>query len=781
MADDSDLVSQIKITGGDTSAQQIEQFAEKGSAAFDKLSSSAAAADKSIAKSTTDMSSQASKAQNAISNAFNKLDFSGFSKQMSTVQEKFGEITATLPRLTQAAGRFAQRFAIVGAGLVATGVKLASVGSNVAKALDGQNDSLDKLTQQQIEANNQQLNGQIAAINYESEIRKLNLQLAQGKITYQQYSDSVKQLNQSYAEQQRVARQVAAAQAAVKEENDRLTKSLADQKAYQQLIDKFGGPLVTALAAFGRTADQIKTQITNAFGPAVANLIDKITGTLQKNGQSISSFFDQAAQKLNALVNNNGPALEKFFANVGKAAASILNGLIDALPALLDFFNNQLTPAITKLVGFVQSIADAFNAVFGTKVTAGSIVLIAIFAQMTGSIRILFALLRSGGTIIKATTSLFGAFATALSTLFGGGAVTANVIKFGVAITNAGGVVKIFFAIIRTGIPLIESIGVAIAGALGISLGTALAIIVAVGAALYLLYTQVDWAKWGEKVKDAWNTAVVWFNQAKDVGSAAAGAIQNAWQAVVTWFATTWKSISDTVAAVWTAITDGATKGVQLVIDAWNGLKDGFDKVVQSISDAWTNTITVIKDAWQAGLDSISSTLAGWYNTAVSYLQPIIDMLKAIAALTSSDSSSTADSSSGYAGGGQINGPGTGTSDSIPIWASNGEFMIRARAVQKYGASFMRAINSGSFNPIRGYAAGGLIGPTPMSPAAAYAQGGDGKNNPALSPLNLSIFGEQFKGLMMPADVGRRLTKFAIEKQTTSGGRKPAWVGGGKN
>ncbi|WP_033230528.1 hypothetical protein, partial [Streptomyces graminis] len=38
-----------------------------------------------------------------------------------------------------------------------------------------------------------------------------------------------------------------------------------------------------------------------------------------------------------------------------------------------------------------------------------------------------------------------------------------------------------------------------------------------------------------------------------------------------------------------------------------------------------------------------------------------------------------------YAGGGPIEGPGTSTSDSVPIWASKGEFMIKARSVAKYG------------------------------------------------------------------------------------------------
>ncbi|WP_406144199.1 hypothetical protein [Streptomyces anulatus] len=62
-----------------------------------------------------------------------------------------------------------------------------------------------------------------------------------------------------------------------------------------------------------------------------------------------------------------------------------------------------------------------------------------------------------------------------------------------------------------------------------------------------------------------------------------------------------------------------------------------------------------------------------------------------------------------YAGGGPIEGPGTSTSDSVPIWASKGEFMVKARSVAKYGVSFLKAVNDGTLN-LRGAAAGATGG-----------------------------------------------------------------------
>lgn len=46
------------------------------------------------------------------------------------------------------------------------------------------------------------------------------------------------------------------------------------------------------------------------------------------------------------------------------------------------------------------------------------------------------------------------------------------------------------------------------------------------------------------------------------------------------------------------------------------------------------------------------------------------------------------------AGGGPVFGAGTATSDSIPAWLSNGEYVIRAAAVQRYGMGFFEQANA---------------------------------------------------------------------------------------
>lgn len=81
-----------------------------------------------------------------------------------------------------------------------------------------------------------------------------------------------------------------------------------------------------------------------------------------------------------------------------------------------------------------------------------------------------------------------------------------------------------------------------------------------------------------------------------------------------------------------------------------------------------------------------------------------------------------------YANGGTIRGPGSGTSDSIPIMASNEEFMVNARQSKKHRA-LLHAINNGTLGQM---AVGGVVGgrsvPVPVAPALATRRAGANDN-----------------------------------------------------
>lgn len=89
--------------------------------------------------------------------------------------------------------------------------------------------------------------------------------------------------------------------------------------------------------------------------------------------------------------------------------------------------------------------------------------------------------------------------------------------------------------------------------------------------------------------------------------------------------------------------------------------------------------------------------------------------------------------------GGFISGPGTGTSDSIPARLSNGEFVVRAASVQKYGVGFLHALNRGQ---LRKYATGGLVS-APSMPSyneptlTREMQNGTAGQQAIASPVNI--------------------------------------------
>lgn len=74
-----------------------------------------------------------------------------------------------------------------------------------------------------------------------------------------------------------------------------------------------------------------------------------------------------------------------------------------------------------------------------------------------------------------------------------------------------------------------------------------------------------------------------------------------------------------------------------------------------------------------------------------------------------------------FASGGHIKGPGTGTSDSILARLSNGEYVVRAAAVRKYGLQTLHAMNN---MRLPKFASGGLVDSvTNMQPAQAKSIG----------------------------------------------------------
>lgn len=102
---------------------------------------------------------------------------------------------------------------------------------------------------------------------------------------------------------------------------------------------------------------------------------------------------------------------------------------------------------------------------------------------------------------------------------------------------------------------------------------------------------------------------------------------------------------------------------------------------------------------------------------------------------------------SGYATGGHVRGPGTTTSDSIPAWLSDHEFVTRAGVVRQPGAlSFLEDFNARGMPALDAWHARRFAGATPppsalpRAPRVNFADGGLARAAAGLTPqLNLRL------------------------------------------
>jgi TP901 family phage tail tape measure protein len=169
-----------------------------------------------------------------------------------------------------------------------------------------------------------------------------------------------------------------------------------------------------------------------------------------------------------------------------------------------------------------------------------------------------------------------------------------------------------------------------------------------------------------------------------------------------------WTTVIDEInAAVSTLPTNFEGSMAKLVqIAKTNGLSVG-KTIKSSLESAFGDTGTKIFDIIKGDISKAPWSMIGEVVEAAmakdqNLLNKRINRLKAYitagggaagAAAVAKQSKLVDDPRAGYSFGGAIRGPGSGTSDSIPAWLSNGEYVIRAAAVRKYGLGFMDKLN----------------------------------------------------------------------------------------
>lgn len=225
------------------------------------------------------------------------------------------------------------------------------------------------------------------------------------------------------------------------------------------------------------------------------------------------------------------------------------------------------------------------------------------------------------------------------------------------------------------------------------------------------------------------------------------GLMTGAWNGIVAVF----QGVVDTIIAAWDMMTGFLSSAVDTavgpILAAWDAISTAFEDMANWLSETWDSTIGAI-------IDSVKSA---------------IEWMRKLLGLQSEAASAKEKAAPGYASGGAVRGPGTGTSDSIFARLSNGEFVMRAAAVRRYGVGMMHALNS---MRLPKFADGGLVSLAdrfatpalaPMPMVALPDVGGGGR------PITLVLDGQQYRMQADAAEAGR------IERIPGGLGRAPRW------
>lgn len=502
-----------------------------------------------------------------------------------------------------------------------------------------------------------------------------------------------------------------------------------------EIADKFvdlpEGAAKSALAVqlFGRRSGPELVALLNQGSAG----IEKFTQRAEALGLTTSKAEVETAKALSISISTMTGIINNLLDRIGQSFAPLLTRAADAVTefiaanqkAILDFFNgvasvvtsivdNILIPAFNLLVSILDTVASSINAIFDTKFTGQQVGIVLITFQIIKAFTLLISSISALSTGFKLLFTVFTS-ASGLSTVIAG-------------FTSLSGVITGVLGVLSS-VPIAWT-------AIAIAAGIAIGVLLKLAVQLLQDYGPALW------------TAI------SDAATTAATTIVDAYHAVGDFFGNLGDTLRDSLNAVWDFINKAA------------------DATAQAMSDAFNTAIDNILGFFE-GLLARATAI---FNSITSFLSSIIDSAKQAAAAVAA-AAGGADSAPGFSGGGHIRGAGTGTSDSILARVSNGEFIMQAAAVRKFGADFMHMLNRGVMPQ---FSMGGLVdGLANAFSFPAFADGGD-VAVPAHAggrPVHLHFpSGESFQ-VMAPEDVASKLISFATGQKAVRAGRSPRWRG----
>jgi ElaB/YqjD/DUF883 family membrane-anchored ribosome-binding protein len=570
----------------------------------------------------------------------------------------------------------------------------------------------------------------------------------------------------------------------------------------------------------------LQDELGVAFAPNFTEFLTIATNLIGINRQAAINWAKEIASKLTpvledlkALLSGETPTKGGFIETADRAIRAFGVG-VDIT------FNHIVVPAFKALLAVADLVAGVLNKVFGTEISGGALLTVLLILKLVGA----FGLVEGAiGLVVSAMRPLVAIFSLP------GVALAALIVALGVMVVSALGGTE---TIKNAWNVLVEFWTGNNASKLK-DAWDKLMKSMAPGAQEFVDTVKKSWAELeagpsvlnlGGNTKREVDGIKNFFRDIqagwKDLEGKSANAINfvnGLWISFKASVASAAASIGVAFDAQWKSFLAGIDDAIVSAQDKWTTFKTAFAGLVTGISEffdgEWTkfkaSLNTLITDAlelwrsfverlgsiassiaapfvtaWEelrAGVQSVVDAFNSAFDSAVSFVQSKVQSIIAavrsaiewmrnlVGSATSTIGGDTGAAGGGavssLAGGGRVRGPGTSKSDSIgPVWLSNEEWVIQADAVRHYGQAFMAAVNGMRF-PRSGFSMGGMIG----SGVAPVRLATGGPVSPG-RPIDLTIFGETFRGLTAPQDVASDLVAFATHQQYTRAGRKPLWV-----
>lgn len=562
------------------------------------------------------------------------------------------------------------------------------------------------------------------------------------------------------------------------------------EKQRQKLIDLgvvLGKTKTEDLAGLDDAFDDVKLalkglglEISAKLAPALAKAAKAFTEFVVKNRAQIASLVE-------ALTKDGIEGFTKFFkAITSNNAFAQVSGQIKQLASNIGDLL-RLIPTLTQsfTLGF-QAIAAAFNplaAALGIQGGGQQLLITIAVLEFVGVLRVLIATAGLLSTILR--TSLIPTM------LYFAGIIPAIIIKnIFLWIASMGGLRAALLSTFLIANLQLTALGATIAivrtafiamwlaatGPVGLVVG-ALAL---VGFGLFqLIKHTIGWDEALRKARETvLNIPIVFQQKVEDMKAAFiafGNLVKTIWDNIKV---TTTNTISDIVAKAreilpsLAGVFSSLTEKITGTFRGWaQALKDAFSGAVQFIKQSFVNFFTGIGQFFNSMIQTIRNKI----NEIRTQIRGAVEAAKGLIP------GQKEQFGPGFATGGHVRGPGTSTSDSIPAWLSNNEFVVQAQAVRKYGVGFMQALNRGLVN-IPQFAMGGLAeaadafaGLNTISRLQPVLAGGTPATTQGGRPLNLILPNGDIIRTTVDNDTARRLQKDLRRSDSAKNSRPPRW------